>query len=387
MTCQLQTSSANDESRTAKIAEDARATLRKLLSGLRRASRALFATIHRSWVSRAPAVTPTAAAAMLTSTTAPVTRAGPPLAWRPRAARRSRVVRAAPCRADATSSPAAPPDASSSTSVARSLEFMVEMSCGKCVAAVESAVAAVPGVEAVTGALETNTVRVVARLQHADDVIDAITGAGYKARLIGSGDIEAFGEDLARRLGTDLRTLRQSLAAVAEFKGKAYGHGDVTGVVRFVAVNEDTCVVEGALEGLVPGAAYAVTVRQFGDTTHGVATTGGVYTAVDASADVDAAADADIDVARAAGDLGEVTADADGRATVPSRVVDSRVKVWDVIGRSLAVVRANGPCEEDGAAAVLARSAGVGENLKRVCHCDGTVIFESTPDDFKPSSA
>ena len=267
------------------------------------------------------------------------------------------------------------------------LQFMVEMSCGKCVAAVESAVAAVPGVEAVTGALETNTVRVVARLQHADDVIDAITGAGYKARLIGSGDVDAFGEDLARRLGTDLRTLRQSLAAVAEFKGKPYGHGDVTGVVRFVAVNEDTCVVEGALEGLVPGAAYAVTVRQFGDTTHGVATTGGVYTAVDASADADAAADADIDVARAAGDLGEVTADADGRATVPSRVVDSRVKVWDVIGRSLAVVRTNGPGEEDGAAAVLARSAGVGENLKRVCHCDGTVIFESTPDDFKPSSA
>ena len=36
---------------------------------------------------------------------------------------------------------------------------------------------------------------------------------------------------------------------------------------------------------------------------------------------------------------------------------------------------------------MLARSAGVGENLKRVCHCDGTVIFESTPDDFKPSSA
>ena len=162
MTCQLQTSSANDESRTAKIAEDARATLRKLLSGLRRASRALFATIHRSWVSRAPAVTPTAAAAMLTSTTAPVTRAGPPLAWRPRAARRSRVVRAAPCRADATSSPAAPPDASSSTSVARSLEFMVEMSCGKCVAAVETACASVTGVEAVVANLAQNTVRVVA---------------------------------------------------------------------------------------------------------------------------------------------------------------------------------------------------------------------------------
>lgn len=265
------------------------------------------------------------------------------------------------------------------------LQFMVEMSCGKCVAAVESAVAAVPGVEAVTGALETNTVRVVARLSHADDVIDAITGAGYKARLIGSGDVEAFGEDLARRLGTDLRTLRQSLAAVAEFKGNAYGHGDVTGVVRFVAVNEDTCVVEGALEGLVPGATYAVTVRTYGDTTEGVATTGGIYDASDADGCADVA---DIDVAApAAGDLGEVTADADGRATVPARVVDSRVKVWDVIGRSLAVCRTDAAGGGAGAAAVLARSAGVGENLKRVCHCDGTVIFESTPDDFKPSSA
>jgi copper chaperone for superoxide dismutase len=94
-----------------------------------------------------------------------------------------------------------------------------------------------------------------------------------------------------------------------------------------------------------------------------------------------------------AGDLGTVTADANGKATIPSRVVDSRLKVWDVIGRSLAIVEVSGDEDEEihsqktGAAAVLARSAGVGENLKRVCHCDGTVIFESTPDDFKPEKA
>jgi copper chaperone for superoxide dismutase len=142
---------------------------------------------------------------------------------------------------------------------------------------VESAVAAVAGVEAVTAALDTNTVRVVARLQQSDDVIHAITQKGYKCRLIGSGDVEGFGEDLAVRLGTDLRTLRQSLAAVAEFKGEVYGHGDVAGVVRFVAVNESTCLVEGAVQGLVPHGKYAVTVRKYGDTTRGVASTGGVY--------------------------------------------------------------------------------------------------------------
>ena len=271
------------------------------------------------------------------------------------------------------------------------LQFMVEMSCGKCVAAVESAVAAVAGVEAVTAALDTNTVRVVARLQQSDDVIHAITQKGYKCRLIGSGDVEGFGEDLAVRLGTDLRTLRQSLAAVAEFKGDVYGHGDVAGVVRFVAVNESTCLVEGAVQGLVPHGKYAVTVRTYGDTTRGVASTGDVYDCENDENEDEDGVDGQTG-ATPAGDLGTVTADANGKATIPSRVVDSRLKVWDVIGRSLAIVEVSGDDEDEksqkpGAAAVLARSAGVGENLKRVCHCDGTVIFESTPDDFKPEKA
>lgn len=268
------------------------------------------------------------------------------------------------------------------------LQFMVEMSCGKCVAAVESAVAAVAGVEAVTAALDTNTVRVVARLQQSDDVIHAITQKGYKCRLIGSGDVEGFGEDLAVRLGTDLRTLRQSLAAVAEFKGEVYGHGDVAGVVRFVAVNESTCLVEGAVQGLVPHGKYAVTVRTYGDTTRGVASTGDVYDCEDDENENGSEDGVDGSGATPAGDLGTVIADSNGKATIPSRVVDSRLKVWDVIGRSLAIVGVSGDGEKiPGAAAVLARSAGVGENLKRVCHCDGTVIFESTPDDFKPEKA
>ena len=33
---------------------------------------------------------------------------------------------------------------------------------------------------------------------------------------------------------------------------------------------------------------------------------------------------------------------------------------------------------------MLARSAGMGDNLKQQCACDGTVIWESSHDDFKP---
>ena len=247
--------------------------------------------------------------------------------------------------------------------MARSLEFMVKMSCGKCVAGVERACAAVPGVEAVVANLSANTVRVVATAAaSADDVDAAVTAAGYKCRLVGQGALEMFGEDLAARLGTNLRTLHQSLAAVAEFKGEDYGHGSVAGVVRFVQVDEETCMVEGRVSGLRPGGAYAVTVRAFGDVTRGVESVGGVF--------------------EHGGELGVVEADARGDGVVASRVVDPRLKVWDIIGRAVAVAPADG--DGAGVAAVLARSAGMGDNLKQQCACDGTVIWESSHDDFKP---
>ena len=277
-----------------------------------------------------------------------------------RAVASRRRARLAPVAA-ATESP--PASESAPPSVARSLEFMVEMSCGKCVAGVERACAAVPGVEAVVANLSANTVRVVATAAaSADDVDAAVTAAGYKCRLVGQGALEMFGEDLAARLGTNLRTLHQSLAAVAEFKGEDYGHGSVAGVVRFVQVDEETCMVEGRVSGLVPGASYAATVRAFGDVTRGVESVGPAY--------------------ELGGELGVVEADARGDGVIASRVVDERLKVWDIIGRAVAVAPADGGGA--GVAAVLARSAGMGDNLKQQCACDGTVIWESSHDDFKP---
>ena len=106
---------------------------------------------------------------------------------------------------------------------------MVEMRCGRCAAAVTTACEALAGTTRVDASLGTNTVTVITR-DAERTVREAIESAGYKARLIGQGraersaeDDDDFGEALAEALGTDVRTLRQSLAAVAEFKGKAYG--------------------------------------------------------------------------------------------------------------------------------------------------------------------
>ena len=118
-------------------------------------------------------------------------------------------------------------------SVAREIEFMVEMRCGKCVEKVERSVLSLPGVIQVSASLGTNTVRVLAT-SSVKTVEEKIASTGYKTRLIGQGNVELFNERLAERLGMDLRTLRQSLAAVAEFKGEAYQHKSCKGVVRFV---------------------------------------------------------------------------------------------------------------------------------------------------------
>ena len=257
--------------------------------------------------------------------------------------------------------------------VSRAMEFAVEMRCGKCVETIERALRAIPGTTSARATLSASTV-VAETSANSHEVMDVIRNCGYKVRLIGQGSTLPFGDALARELGTDARTLRQSLACVGEFKGEKYAHGDARGVVRFVQVSEDVLVVEGAFDGLTTGA-HAICVHEYGDVTAGAASAGEVY-----------ARDDDERLKRAnerSGFIGVVVADASGAASMPSTVLTSALKAWDVIGRAV-VVHASERVETEGAiAAVLARSAGVGENHKKLCQCDGTVIWEAG-EDFLP---
>ena len=260
--------------------------------------------------------------------------------------------------------------------VAREIEFMVEMRCGKCVEKVEKSVVSLEGVIQVSASLGTNTVRVLAT-SSVKTVEEKIASTGYKTRLVGQGNVELFNERLAERLGMDLRTLRQSLAAVAEFKGEAYQHGSCKGVVRFVQVNEETATFEADVLGLEKGKKYKLRVRMYGDTTRGVESCGEVYQNTNEN---------EREEEILLGEMCAVQAMEDGSIKA-SLQLPKKFFVWDIIGRALCieeVVAGNEEGEGLRVAAVLARSAGVGENLKKVCQCDGTVIWESSPDDFTP---
>ena len=113
-----------------------------------------------------------------------------------------------------------------------------------------------PGIRSVEAELATQSVVVVGTAS-TERLLAALAASGRQARLIGQGSTAGvplqcarlceprrradaavacagFDERLALSLGMDLRTLRQSLAAVSEFKGESWGHRDVVGVVRFV---------------------------------------------------------------------------------------------------------------------------------------------------------
>ncbi|KAK3568157.1 hypothetical protein QTP86_032694, partial [Hemibagrus guttatus] len=130
------------------------------------------------------------------------------------------------------------------TSRAAKLEFAVQMSCESCVRAVKGALEKQPGVQSVQVDLTRGEVLVETSLS-TREVQDLIESTGRRAVLKGIGGSEA---DLG--------------AAVAMLSGA----GQVQGVVRFLQLSEDRCLIDGTIDGLEPGA-HGLHVHQLGDLT------------------------------------------------------------------------------------------------------------------------
>ena len=80
------------------------------------------------------------------------------------------------------------------------------------------------------------------------------------------------------------------------------------------------------------------------------------------------------------GDLGVLEVNNEGIAEYTG--TKEMLQVGDLIGRAVVVYGDTDKSISGISAAVIARSAGVGENYKKLCLCDGTVIWEATNNDF-----
>lgn len=83
-------------------------------------------------------------------------------------------------------------------------------------------------------------------------------------------------------------------------------------------------------------------------------------------------------IPQALGDLGTLEVDEKGESYYSG--TKKMLRVVDLIGRSIVVYSSEDKSDPGLAAAVIARSAGVGENYKKLCMCDGTTIWEAKPD-------
>ncbi|KAJ6946408.1 copper chaperone for superoxide dismutase [Populus alba x Populus x berolinensis] len=225
-------------------------------------------------------------------------------------------------------------------------EFMVDMKCEGCVHSVKNKLQSVNGVKNVEVDLANQVVRILGS-SPVKTMTEALEQTGRNAKLIGQGIPEDF----------------LVSAAVAEFKGP-----DIFGVVRFAQVNMDLARIEANFTGLSLGK-HGWSINEFGDLTEGAASTGKVFNPTNQGT-----------VLKPLGDLGTLYVDEKGDAFFSGTI--QKLRVADLIGRSLVVYGTEDKSDKGLTAAVIARSAGVGENYKKICTCDGTTIWESSNNDF-----
>ncbi|CCK73085.1 copper chaperone CCS1 KNAG_0M02320 [Huiozyma naganishii CBS 8797] len=166
-------------------------------------------------------------------------------------------------------------------------------------------------------------------------IVRAFQSAGLDAILRGSGEPNSSG------------------VAILETFDTVSG-SEVEGLVRMVQVGDKKTMFDVTVNGVEHPGQYSVAVHECGDVSRGLQSTGRVLHQFDGTVDCHLN-----------------SADSPGKFSGQA-FLSAPLQPWEVIGRSIIVSR-------DGQAAiggVVARSAGVWENDKRVCACTGKTIWE-----------
>jgi copper chaperone for superoxide dismutase len=201
------------------------------------------------------------------------------------------------------------------------------MECQDCVDSVSKVLSKLPDIKTFIVSLENQSVLVDGSIAPSK-ITAALRETGRAAILRGSGDA---GDGLG------------AAVCILDYNRKDSPQQDVRGLARIVQLpsSPPRTFVEVTMASYQPGL-YDIIVRETGNLTNGVASAGGVQRV-----------------------LGKVKVDERGWGEWSGEV--DGMEVWQVVGHAISV---------DEVAGVVARSAGVWENLKKVCACSGRTIWE-----------
>lgn len=219
-------------------------------------------------------------------------------------------------------------------------EFAVRMTCQGCADAVTNVLSGVDGINKVSIDLGVERVVVETTLPSLK-ILELIESTGKMAVLQGMGSSQ---------------TLKHKGAGVAQVSG----NGSM-GVIRFLQADDNICIIEGTIDGL-NSATHKLFIHEEGNLSSGCDSCGDIFkgnftTSLGS---------------KYYGDLGSVDVNSNGRAVF--NIVSPIVKVPDVIGRSLVIHDSSN--SERVSCGIIARSAGLFENEKRICLCDGTTLWD-----------
>jgi copper chaperone for superoxide dismutase len=211
------------------------------------------------------------------------------------------------------------------------------MECQDCVDSVSKILKEIKGVNAFDVSLEDQSVFVEGTVAPSK-ITKALRESGRAAVLRGSGD---SGDGLGRPI--EKTTNAGAAVCILDMHRQDSPHQDVRGLVRMVQLptSPPRTFIEVTMSSYPPGD-YDVIVRESGNLTRGVVSAG-----------------------QALKVLGTVHVDERGWGEYSGEV--DGLQVWEVLGHAVSVDKACG---------VAARSAGVWENVKKVCACSGRTIWE-----------
>ncbi|KAF9908766.1 hypothetical protein BX616_011379 [Lobosporangium transversale] len=255
-------------------------------------------------------------------------------------------------------------------------EFAVEMTCESCVKDVKKVLDRAEGISNYD--IDLKEQRVVVEGNAPPSTISRLLKSTGKMVIVRGSGVAQGAHSGAAVCILDINQ-DDPLVTVPPNSKKPYG------LARFLQVNNDVCVVDVTVQGLSPGK-HGIHIHELGDTSGGATTTGPHYNPTNVD-------HGDHETGHV-GDLGNVEVDEKGWGDLVSE--SKRIKVWDIIGRSMVVTERGddlgrtetGPAEavakskEDGNSGngiicgIIARSAGVFENAKKICDCTGTTLWE-----------
>ncbi|CAG8787494.1 27599_t:CDS:2 [Gigaspora margarita] len=248
-------------------------------------------------------------------------------------------------------------------------EYAVDMSCDSCVESIRKVLTKLPGISRFDIDLKAQSV-IVEGTALPSFVSKQLKETGKTVVVRGQGNIN----------GT------HSGAAVCIFEDHTYTPLNSEkplrkpqGLCRLIQIDKDYCLIDVTVQGIPPGR-HGIHIHELGDISAGPSSTGAHY-------NPDNVEHGDIESGHI-GDLGNIHVDKNGWGDL---VVESRrIKVWDVIGRSMVITHgeddegkgSNAQSKIDGnsgpglIAGIIARSAGIFENKKKVCACSGKTLWE-----------